>query len=152
MNNLFFYISKCTTGLKDSFTNPFNGIAKCCDYIYFLAWSNDSGENSMIIELTGTNKILSGDSSKWEVFATGIDYSSSNPRQTKELIECQIKKANCNGWNTPFVGNVNGKENGLRAVSPMDKNAKYIWFNSGNDSRTGVLPRVPFVGYNHNEF
>lgn len=131
---------------------PFEGSAKCCDYIYFVTWSNNVGENAMILELTGTNKILSGDRSKWEVFATDIGFASSAPRPKKEFVECQIKKANCKGWDNVFVGNTNGREKGLRRISPMDNKARYIWYNSGADTRTGISPRVPFNVFNHKEF
>ncbi|WP_299214489.1 hypothetical protein [uncultured Dokdonia sp.] len=134
-------------------SESFEAVGKCCDYIYFVCWSNDGGFNGFIGDITyGTTKVLTGDNSNWEVFATGIDFDNSSSRPDKVLVESQMKIANCDGWTRPFVGNTNGREKGLPRVPPIGSRARYMWFDSGLDTSTSTTARVPFKGFNHNEF
>lgn len=137
--------------------------ATCGDFLYFVCWNNDRGENGFLAELKGSNIVRSGDNHNWQVFPTGIDFDFRNPRPTKELVEEQLKIAHCKGWKKVFVGPQN--LDGSAATTPfseksnISKEARFIWYNSGNDSRA-LYPSSPFVpfrvpptpGFNHDEF
>lgn len=133
----------------------FEARAKCCDYIYFVSWSNDWGENGFLAELNGNVEVLTNDQ-HWEVYATGIDFDSSTSGPSHALIKKQIKKATCGKkWVKPFVGQKNnGSGQPFGSKSGISQNANFIWHNSGNDSNPlyPTSPYVPFAGFNHDEF
>ncbi len=137
------------------------GSATCCEYLYFVAWSNDGGQNAFIAEINGGNKVLTGDNSKWEVFPTGIDKDPGSPSPTIEEINEQLEKAKCGCWKKVFVGPKRNDtvaenifNNRVQITNGMDGNARYIWYDSETDSNTKYpYPSyVPFRGHNHDEF
>lgn len=155
------YIGNCEeiTGSIASQNHPditsFKVEAKCCDYIYFVSWSNDYGENGFLAELNGDVEILTNDQ-HWEVFPTGIDLDASNVRPSLTQVKQQIKKANCGKkWVKPFVGQKNnGSNQPFGPRSGISQNANFIWHNSGNDTNPlyPTSPYVPFAGFDHDEF
>jgi hypothetical protein len=133
----------------------FQSKVTCNDYLYFVCWSNDRGENGFLAELHGTNTIFSGTHAKWEVFSTGIDFDTKEKRPSEAIVNDQLKKANCKKWKPVFTGQPNtGIKKPFNVVNGIDENAHFIWYDSGKDTRAKypTLPYVPFVGYNHDEF
>ncbi len=128
----------------------------CCDYLYFVCWSNDYGENGFIGEINGGHTVLTNDTSGWEVFPTGINRDEDDERPSHELVQEQIKKAHCCGWRPVIAGQKNdGSKNPFKAIDgSISKDAQFIWYNSGTDHTSAVYPtgKVPFTGYNHDEF
>lgn len=129
---------------------PFNFQANCCDYLYFICWSNHNGLNAFLAELNGNNQIFTGHPD-WEVFATGKT-KGVNSRITVTEINQELEKACKKGWKKPFVGPVNNGDNGLFSqFSDINENARFIWYDSGKDFDTSPQ-RIPFGGFNHDEF
>ncbi|MBI1228446.1 MAG: hypothetical protein GC192_24640 [Bacteroidetes bacterium] len=129
---------------------PKGTTATCCDYLYFVCWSNDSGQNGLLAEITGAVTIPTNNTD-WEVFPTGLDYDSNSPRPPRDLVLAQIKIADCNKlWKKPTLGgkNVKGGSAPFNPVTGVSPNANFIWCDSGNDPSPGH----PFVGFNHGEF
>ncbi len=132
--------------------------AKCCDYLYFVCWSNDIGENGFLAELNGEIRVMTGESG-WEVFPTGMNFDDAEPEPNENQVRALIRTANCGKkWQQPFVGQKNdesgrpfGEREGLVRIDPE---ANFIWYNSGKDARAGypTAPYVPFAGFNHDEF
>lgn len=132
----------------------FKAEATCCEYLYVVAWNNNGGENGLLAEIIGDVTINNG--AKWEVYPTGIDFDSGNPRPTKEIIECQLKEAHCNDWKPVTVGQQNdGSGQPFSKVTQMPDPPRFIWYNSGNDSTSNhppfTVPASP-PGFNHDEF
>ncbi|MEM7086786.1 MAG: hypothetical protein AAF489_11420 [Bacteroidota bacterium] len=135
-------------------TAAFEEIAvSCCDYFYFVCWSNDVGRNGFLAELHGANTVLSG-SKHWQVYATGADKDFNNDRPSQAEINQFIRKATCeHAWQHPTVGQKNQNLNVPFPETPgIDQNANFIWYDSGNDSRNRYPspPYVPFVGITTN--
>lgn len=126
--------------------------ANCCDYLYFVCWSNNSGENGFLADIAiGTNHIYS-DNPHWEVFATGLDFDATNPRPTRASVLAQIEKADCHHyWVKPFQGPLNTGTPTPFNVKPMSPLAHFVWFDSGNDGPPFV-GGPPFRGFNHKEY
>lgn len=137
----------------EGFKFEFEG--SCCDYLYFVCWSNDSGQNGFLAQINGSNQVLTG-SPDWEVFATGINYDLLAGRPSIQEINESLERACKKGWKKPFTGQTNTKANkpwgDIKTGIPP--NANYIWYNSGKDYRNlfPTSPFVPFVGFNHDEF
>lgn len=139
-----------------SFEFRFDGT--CCDYLYFVCWSNDEGQNAFLAELQGDNFVFSG-SLDWEVFATGKNKFWNNGQGDSVSIaeiNHELERACTKGWKTPYNdGPLNTDDNNvLPYQSDIKNNAKFIWHNSGKDIS---IPRpsdppVPFRGFNHDEF
>lgn len=125
----------------------FEAKATCEAFIYFVCWSDDGGLNGLLAELHGSNSTLSGTNAKWEVFPTGINFSSHTTRPAEKLINTELKKAHCKKWKKVTKGNTNGKRP-FRTYQNISKNAHFIWYDSGKDSSAGA----PFQGFNHDEF
>ncbi|PTX60472.1 hypothetical protein C8N46_106116 [Kordia periserrulae] len=125
----------------------FEAKATCEAFIYFVCWSDDGGLNGLLAELHGSNSALSGTNAKWEVFPTGINFSSHTTRPSEKLINTELKKAHCKKWKKVTKGNTNGKRP-FRTYQDISKNAHFIWYDSGKDSSAGA----PFQGFNHDEF
>lgn len=135
--------------------------ANCCEYLYFVSWSNDWGQNGLLVQLQGDGKIYSGHQD-WEVFATGINKNvgtGATNSVTIAEINQQLKRACKKGWKKPFVGQKNNgttkpKRKPFNKVTGIDANAQFIWHNSTKDQRNlyPSSPYVPFEGYNHDEF
>ena len=66
--------------------------ADCCDYLYFVCWSNDSGENGFIAQLDGDVRITTGNP-HWQVYATSSDKDFANTRPLEKEVNSFIKKA-----------------------------------------------------------
>jgi hypothetical protein len=156
------YIGSCkklyrnVASMNHPIPESFEAKASCCDYVYFVCWSNDTSVNGFLAELQGTLKRVTGSHAKWQVLPTGIDFDSSKVRPSLKLINEQLEKANCEAWKAVTVGQPNTKANKPFAnpISGIDINARYIWHNSGKDIRNAYpnSPYVPFAGFNHDEF
>lgn len=156
---------KITSGKLVSQAHPrpmkFEFQASCCDYLYFVSWSNDSGQNGLLVELQGDTKIYSGHSD-WEVFATGINKNvGAGPGNSVSIAEVnkQLKQACKIGWVKPFVGQRNdgttvAKKKPFGKIAGINTAARFMWNNSGKDGRANypAPPYVPFVGFDHDEF
>ena len=133
--------------------------ADCCDYLYFVCWSNDSGENGFIAQLDGDVRITTGNP-HWQVYATSSDKDFANTRPSEKEVNSFIKKATCeNAWQYPKVGQKNdGSKQPFKQVSGVDANANFFWYDSERDTRNRYpsAPYVPFVeipdGSSHDEF
>jgi cysteine-rich repeat protein len=120
------------------------------DYIYVVAWSDDSVSQGLIAQFDGglNLKAYSGQGD-WEVCATGIDFDSSSPPITggASSINSQITLCNAGtgspvttsaGWvglSGGTAGNlVYGEDNTsggtFSALSCMDTQARWMWFNA----------------------
>ena len=121
----------------------------CSEYLYFVSWSNDEGANGLIAEI---GEAMTGDNSRWQVFATGINLDGRPPEPSQAMIEAQLQLANCKGWLPVTIGGKNGEENAGLFPAPKVNNisldAHFIWYDSGNH----LHPNAPFVGFNHDEF
>ncbi len=127
----------------------FSGEVKCCDYIYFVCWSDDIGLNGLIAVLSGGNLVRTGDTNGWEVFATGIDKDDMLNRPSTSQINNQIVIANqSTKWKAPFVGSSDigegkpWKETKLNNTPPSN----FIWHNSEKDSNN-IWPTSPYVPF-----
>lgn len=156
------YIGNCEeiTSKKiatQNYPNPVEFVyekVNCCDYLYFVCWSNDLGLNGFLAQINGDNQVLTG-SNDWKVFATGRDYDRPNSRPSTKVINEELKRACKLGWETPFEGQPNngsGKPWG-DVKSGISQNALFVWDNSGKDGRSlyPASPYVPFAGFNHDE-
>ena len=134
----------------------------CCDYLYFVCWSNDVGRNGLIADLHGSSDVYTGNN-HWQVYATGSDKDYSTTRPLKTEVNAFIKKATCeHAWQSPAVGQKNnGTNEPFPSVLGIDQKANFIWYDSGNDTRNRypTAPFVPFVaiatsstGPTHDEF
>lgn len=119
----------------------------CNEYLYFVCWSDNGGLNGLLAQIQGTNTAFSGLSPKWEVFPTGIDFSSAAKRPSDTLVNQELKKAHCKKWKPVTKGSNNGSRP-FQTYKEIDKNAHFIWFDSGKDPQVGS----PFQGFNHDEF
>lgn len=129
--------------------------AQCCDYLYFVCWSNDRGENGFLAEVQGEVKAMTGENG-WEVFPTGMDFDAKTG-PNDDQIQAMIRTADCGKkWLKPFIGQKNDGSNKpfSQVKSNIDSKANFIWYNSGKDPRTlyPISPYVPFEGFNHEEF
>lgn len=135
----------------------FDFVGDCCEYLYFISWSNDSGENGLLVELQGDGKIYSGHPD-WEVFATGINKnvgSGAGNAVTIAEINQQLERACKVGWKKPFVGQKNNGAGQPFGTKPgISTAANFMWHDSGKDPNNlfPVSPYVPFDGFNHDEF
>jgi len=156
------YIGDCKKiGKRIAFQNhpkptSFETKATCCNYLYFVCWSNDSSVNGFLAALFGANSMVTGSHSKWEVLPTGIDFDSGNKRPDPKQIQQQLENADCSQWKKVAIGQPNtkaGKPFG-HVITGINTNARYIWYDSGKDSRAKypTSPHVPFAGFNHDEF
>ena len=129
--------------------------ATCCDYVYFVCWSDHAVRNSFIAELTSSETTVVTGDKRWEVYPTGVKKSLSDRPARQEVLKF-IELANCkNLWKAPFVGQQNdGSDNPFPQVGNINSNAHFIWYDSGNDLRNKypAFPHVPFAGFNHDEF
>lgn len=154
------YIGDCkkiTSKLIASQTHPkpsgFEFQGNCCDYLYFICWSNHSGVNGLLAQLQGGNSVFSG-SSDWEVFATGKNKGINDIISVDEINQ-ELARACKKGWKKPFVGPLNNPNNGvLPYQNSINNNANFIWHDSGKDVNAlfPTSPYVPFSGFNHDEF
>lgn len=133
----------------------FDTEARCCDYLYFVCWSNDRGENGFLAEVSGAIKAMTGEKA-WEVFPAGMDFDNKKG-PNDDQIKALIRTANCGKkWYRPSVGQKNdaSRKPFKSVVSGIDPSANFIWYNSGKDTRAGypTAPHVPFAGFNHDEF
>ncbi|AXG68929.1 hypothetical protein KORDIASMS9_01148 [Kordia sp. SMS9] len=147
------YIGNCkelTNKIADSSTLDavqFEAKASCDQFIYFVCWSDNGGLNGLLAELHGANTVFSGTHAKWEVFPTGINFSTPQTRPSAQLVNTELKKAHCKKWKAVTKGVSNGNRP-FRAYPKIDKSAHFIWYDSGKDSSAGA----PFQGFNHDEF
>ncbi|WP_298515252.1 hypothetical protein [uncultured Kordia sp.] len=125
----------------------FEAKATCEEYLYFVCWSDNGGLNGLLAELHGATTVFSGTHAKWEVFPTGINFSSHATRPSEKLVNTELKKAHCKKWKAVTKGTANGKRP-FRTYKEIDKAAHFIWYNSGKDPSGGA----PFQGFNHDEF
>lgn len=153
------YVGNCDTLSEESLASldydpvkilEFELKAKCCDFIYFVCWSNDYGSNGLLAELSmGSNSPIVSHQINWEVFATGINYSLNFPRPPRNLVLTQIQKADCHHlWTKPFLGPpnvINPSPTPFAYHSGISTNAHYIWHDAG-------LGGSPFAGSNQDEF
>jgi len=133
----------------------FEAKVTCNNYLYFVCWSNDLGQNGFLAQLSGTNTIFSGLHPKWEVFPTGNDSDVKEKRPSEAIVNDQLKKANCKKWKPVFTGQPNtGIQKPFGVVNGISKEAHFIWYNSKKDTRAAypASPYVPFIGFNHDEF
>lgn len=154
------YVGNCNQLSQQEITSQnwphvvkFNTKVQCCDYVYFVCWSNDLGLNGFIASITGSVTIRSNNTD-WDVFPTGLNYDSASPRPPRDLVFAQIKKADCGGlWKKPTLGPKNVSSPAPSPFSfitnPDLLNANFIWYDSGIPS--APLPR-PFAGFDHYEF
>lgn len=147
------YVGDCNKVLRKVASNSsleavsFKAKATCEAYLYFVCWSDNAGLNGLLAQLRGTNTVYSGTHAKWEVFPTGINFSSHTTRPSDRLINTELKKAHCKKWKAVTKGSANGKRP-FRTYPSINNNAHFIWYDSGKDSTT----RAPFQGFNHDEF
>ncbi|MEM1000494.1 MAG: hypothetical protein AAGN35_25805 [Bacteroidota bacterium] len=134
------------------------GQASCCDYLYFVGWSNKYGQNGFLAELTGTRTVRTGDP-VWQVLATDNNVSSANhPRPRMAQVSAQIVIGNYRAdWGAPFVGQSNDASGMPFAftVPGIAPQARFVWHDSGNasGSRYPAGPNYhPFAGFDHAEF
>jgi len=122
------------------------------DYLYIIAWSDDSQCQGLLGEFTGTQTIKTGDKG-WQVYPTNKNYGNNQAPSISEINSFISTANNSNGWKNPFVGptNANSKKacRQYSKVKGISNSAKWIWHNtlSTNDPLT-VLGR----GRNHHEF
>jgi len=122
----------------------------CCDYLYFVCWSDDSTQNGFLAQV---NSVVTN-ANDWEVFATGINYDSDTPAPSRDEVLEQIEKANCHHyWKRPTEGpqNIQNLTISSAPVAGISPNANFIWFDTGLDTSSGT-PAPPFNGFNHDEF
>jgi len=132
--------------------NPFT--ANTGDWLYIIAWSDDSAYQGLIGEFTGTQKIFTGDSA-WQVYPTDKNYGNSQAPDQNEINSFIALANNTNGWVLPTSGPTNANSDAIfqsgnpnLKVDNVDNNANWVWYDSGNDGSSGS----PFSGFNHNEF
>ncbi|WP_430410957.1 hypothetical protein [Kordia sp.] len=125
----------------------FEAKASCNGYLYFVCWSDDAGLNGLLAELHGSNKVLSGAHSKWEVYPTGIDFDTEATRPSEAIVNEQLKKATCKKWKAVTEG-PNNDATIFRDYPNIADKAHFIWFDSKKSSGTNA----PFSGFNHDEF
>lgn len=139
---------KVTSHHEHSKAKSFKFRGECCDYLYFVCWSDDAGRNGLLVELHGDSTVFSG-ASNWEVFATGINKDKGSIVTINE-VNTALARACKDGWQKPFVGQQNdGSNKPFPAIGSVDKNANFIWHDSGKSSGT-YAPFKP--GFNHDEF
>lgn len=121
-------------------------------YLYIACWSDDEGFQGLIGSFTGIATIHTGDS-RWRVLATGINKGNSQFPTSAE-INTAISAAQPTDWKVPAVGAPNGGAPWGRAVAGISDQARWIWHDSGRDTRARFpnAPYVPFAGFNHQEF
>ncbi len=131
-------------------TKSFRFEAECCDYLYFVCWSNHSGRNAFLAEVNdpGSGNMVVSGSSDWEVFATGKTTALSSAPTLAEIND-ELKRACSLGWSKLTVGNQNttDSDNYIPQQSSISSTAHYVWYNS-----TGAAHPHPFSGFNHDEF
>ncbi len=125
----------------------FEVTATCEAYIYFVCWSDKKALNGLLAELTGANTILSGKSDKWEVFPTGVNFSTHTPRPSEKLVNSELKKTHCKEWKAVTAG-IKNEGTMFRKYDDISADAQFIWYNSGKHPSSGA----PFTGFNHDEF
>jgi hypothetical protein len=147
------YVGDCNKVLRKVANNSsleavsFKAKATCEEYLYFVCWSDNGGLNGLLAQLQGTNTVFSGTHSKWEVFPTGINFSSHITRPSEQLINAELKKAHCKKWKAVTEGPNNGQRP-FRTYKEIEEKAHFIWYDSGKDASAGA----PFQGFNHDEF
>ncbi|MEE9409123.1 MAG: hypothetical protein V3V28_13730 [Polaribacter sp.] len=118
------------------------------EYLYVIAWSDDSTKQGLIGSFSGGITINTGNP-LWEVLPTKSN-KDNNQFPTKNEINSFVTPSVPLDWKKPFVGPTNANTSSIySSVNPIngiDINANWVWHNSNNSSN-------PFVGgHNHDEF
>lgn len=126
------------------------------DTIYLAVWSDDAVAQGVLAEFQSASlgTALSGDP-RWQVFGTGLNRGDNDPHPLASEIATQVSLATLgSGWETPFVGGVNGVApwGGIAGIS---SEARWMWIdvpgdddplNGGSGARELLIYRMHVPG------
>ncbi|MFN0037106.1 MAG: hypothetical protein ACKVUS_18780 [Saprospiraceae bacterium] len=132
------------------------------DWFYLIAWSDGGGRQGLLGSFKGAVVLNTGDPG-WEVLPTKQRLPTVTNVPTMADINSHIAGAQAADWKIPTVGPdyantaaiygstflTSGFTNGLAA---MGANPKWVWYDSGNDTRINTVAPIPFMGFDHDEF
>ncbi len=126
----------------------FNFNASKSDYLYVIAWSDDSVKQGLVGSFNGGVSIHTGNP-LWEVLPTDSD-KDNNQFPSLAEINGFVGPSSTNDWKKPFVGPTNANTSSIYSnvnnVKGIPLDANWVWYNSNNSPD-------PFkIGFNHDEF
>lgn len=149
-NGVVTKIKEATNTLASQIFNGehFNFNASKSDYLYVIAWSDDSVKQGLLGSFDGGVSIHMGNPS-WQVLPTNSN-KGNNQFPTLSEINGFVSAAAPNDWKKPYIGPTNANTAsiypGVTNVKGIPLNANWVWHNSNNATN-------PFTtGYNHEEF
>lgn len=118
------------------------GFATDLDHLYIAAWSDDHVAQGLLAELLiDGDSLFSGDTDRWEVYATGIDKDDGAAYPTIAELGTQIGIANAGtggpgtsvGWTSIVPGGLNGV-GPWGTVPGISGAASWMWWGVGEGS------------------